>query len=203
MSAAADPIVHYNWDRDEPFVRNKNYEGPGIYTQTLSITGLPPGSKSFALDVLVNSSHNTSWDFFPFGCAGPTRLGARPFVADCDTIPGLEAHAQYLHLWDSGADELYLLFSLDPAFVADPQRRYGLATITFDLQVYEACIPPIEPLCFMIGPGVILTVDSFVIFYPEHDRLTWNDASDVPDCRARRPSAVRPSSWGRVKALYR
>jgi hypothetical protein len=204
-AAMAEPTFLLNWDRCEPFVRNRDFEGPGVYTQTLSITGLPPGTKSLSFDVDLNTWYLTAWEFFPGGCAGPTRLAASPYVAGCDTIPGLEALVQCVRPWDSGTDNLVLLFLMDPAFVADSQRRYGLATITFDLGLSQSeCYPANDPLCFRVGPGIAITVDDLIIMFPEHDLLTWNDGSDVPDCRPRRQGlAVHSSSWGRVKAHYR
>jgi hypothetical protein len=206
IPAAPDTVVRYNWDRCEPFVRNRDYEGPGHYTQTLSITGLPASAKFMTLSIAVNTHRETAWGFFQNGCPGPSRLVARPFVADCDTIPGLDVLAQWSRNIDGAADELSVEFRLDPAFLPDPLQRYGLATITFDHELAETdCYPAAETLCFLIMGGLCLAGDTFVFVYPEHDRLTWNDSAAEPDCAARRQGfvGVRPSSWGRVKSLYR
>lgn len=205
IPAAADPIIRYNWDRSEPFVRNRDYEGPGLYTQTLSITGLPAGIKSLVVSIEVNVGWQTAWDFLPRRCAGPERLGARPFVAECDTIPGIGVLAQWQRPYDAPMDDLYLLFQFDAAFVPDPDARYGLATITFDHELAETdCYGAAVPLCFLLGAGFYKTGDAWGFAYPEHDRLTWNDSSAVPDCAPRRQGLpARPSSWGSVKSLYR
>ena len=63
--AAAAPVLRYNWDRCEPLVRNQDYEGPGLYRQTLSITDLPAGTTHlyFYVEVLVDSWYR-AWEFF-------------------------------------------------------------------------------------------------------------------------------------------
>jgi len=206
IPAAPDPVFRYSWDPSEPFVHNRDYQGPGLYTQTLSITGLPAGTKSMSISIEVNTPRLTAWGFFPGGCPGPSRLAARPFVAGCDTIPGLDVLAQWLRSDDGATDDLYLLLHLDPAFVPDPLQRYGLATITFDHQLAETdCFFGPDSLCFLFGVGVYQTLDRIDVAFADHDRLTWNHSSAVPDCSPQRQGfvAARPSSWGRVKSLYR
>ncbi len=205
IPAAAELVALYNWDRCEPFVRNRDYEGPGLYTQTLSITGLPANIQLFVLSVEVNTGYQTAWGFFPRGCPGPSGLVARPFVADCDTIPGLDVLAGWSRGEDAGTDELSFSFRFDPTFVPDPLRRYGLATITFDHGLAETdCFFVGESLCFLFAGGVCIAGDTFAQVFPEHDRLTWNDPSEVPDCPPRRQGLpAHPSSWGRVKTVYR
>jgi hypothetical protein len=205
IPAAAAPIARYNWDRDEPFVRNRDYEGPGVYTQTLSITGLPAGTNFLSFEIEVNVGRETAWRFDTWGCPKPTRLVAHPIVADCDTMPGLDVLAYWSHPDDGATDNLSLLILMDPAFVPDPLKRYGLATITFDHELAETdCFGATSPLCFQIL-GLYRVGNTFDIVPEEHDRLTWNDSSAEPDCRPHREGFVpaRPSSWGRVKSLYR
>jgi hypothetical protein len=186
-------------------MRNRNYEGPGFYTQTLSVTGLPAGTAALVFSIQVNTGTQTAWGFFQGGCPGPLGFAAQAFVADCDTIPGLRILANYLRGADSPTDDLLLQFRADPAFVPDPQKCYGLATLVFDHRRAESdCCCVTEPLCFRFDGGFCRVGDTFVFAAPESDRLTWNDPSAAPDCAPRRQGlAAFPSSWGRLKSRYR
>lgn len=208
-AAEAAPTIRYNWDRCEPFVRNQDYAGPGVYAQTLSITGLPAGTTwlLLSIDVLVAPWYR-AWEFYDGGCAGAARLAVVPRVAGCDSIPGLAvAIAQLTHPYDYGANRIEIECVLDTSFAPDPSRRYGVVTIAFDHELAETnCEGASAPLCFLFLPGsaVYLAAGTYDIVAPENDRLTWNDHSLEPDCSLRMtPLPVRQSTWGQVKVLYR
>lgn len=206
-AAGAAPLVRYNWDRCEPFVRNRDYEGPGVYAQTLSITGVPAGTTRlfFSIDVLVGWWYR-AWEFYSGGCAGPARLTVVPGVAGCDSIPGLAVViGEMSQVYDYGANVLTVDCVLDPSFVPDPARRYGVVTIAFDHELAEtACEGATAPLCFVLGGGFYEAAGTLDLVVLENDRLTWNDHAPEPDCSPRMPPLpVRQSTWGWVKSLYR
>jgi hypothetical protein len=203
--AESAPIARYNWDRCEPFVRNRDFEGPGVYTQTLSITGVPAGTTRlvFAIDLYVDERYQ-AWEFYTGGCAGPARLTVASGAGGCDSIPGLAVRfAEMYKPADYTATVLEFECVLDASFVPDPARRYGIVTIRFDHELSgTACHGETAPLCFEIA-GFYAAAGTFGGVEQENGRLTWNDHATEPDCSSRIPSPVRPSSWGRVKALYR
>jgi hypothetical protein len=206
--ADATPVALYNWDQCEPFVRNRDYEGPAVYSQTVSITGLPQGTErlTFYVDVLAGDN-DLVWGFYPNGCPGPERLTMIPGVAGCDSIPGLTIEVgEMTQPADYVANTLEVTCVLDPSFLPDPERRYGVVTIRFDHRATETMCqgPMVAPLCFHYVLGFFEAAGNLGVVVAEHDRITWNDHSAEPDCSPRRtPLPVQRTTWGALKVHYR
>lgn len=205
--AHARPVAHYNWNDCGPFVRDQTGAGPLVYAQTFSITGLTPGTQRVTFFVTINLAPWTqAWEFQSGGCAGPGRLTASPEAAGCDAIPALAMTKVWMSLPDdAAAANLIVSCDLDPSFVPDPARRYGFATVRFDHALSgTVCGGEYAPMCFLLDATVLEGISGIAVADVEHDRLTWNDPSDEPNCAPRLTGlpAAR-TSWGRVKTVCR
>jgi hypothetical protein len=208
--ARAAPSLRYSWDSCDPLVLNRDFTVPGHYAQTLSVTGLGQSLTSFNVHIVIAPRGLSAWQFNSFGCQGASRLAASTVADGCLSIPGLELTV-FLFLGVTEPKLSLLITGLAPAgFVPDPAARYTLVRLDFDHSATTTGLvdPPGQcgggdvPVCFGIEsadlnghptPGVDYTV--------ENGFLTWNIASTPGQCPFR--VAARPSTWGRLKSIYR
>src|SRR5262245_2142214 len=82
-SAHAAPSIRYSWDACDPLVLDREFTGPGIYAQTLSVVGLSFPFTSFEASIAIGPGQPSAWAFFAGGCQPMNRLMSGPVADGC------------------------------------------------------------------------------------------------------------------------
>ncbi len=221
-AVGATPVLRYTWGDPDSAIVNQDWTGPHTYTQTLSVTGLSGQVSSF--NVVVWNSHMTppAWEmiFIPIppalqavDCTGHPAFSVSPDVAGAQTLPGAEVTfaANYSGVPPVTNGRMYLVVTASTPFEADPAVQYAIATLTFDhlnslpgWDEYDTthCWGADIRYCFLVYRAVVWRPSgSSEAMALEHDALTWQDMTRTFDCRTALPA--QPTTWGRLKAIYR
>jgi len=201
-TAASAGTVRWTWGSPEALTANQDFTGPGVYTQTISVTGLAGTLNGLTLQADVRGDYPAAWAmlFFPpfSDCQGHPALSAVPTVAGAEVIPGatVSVMSEMPVCWPPA---LFVLVTVlfDPPFTFDPAKRYGLATLSFDHSASVTgagdathCGGADVGLCFKLGSSEGM---------PEQPALTWQGGG--AECAGLTPS--RRTTWGTVKQIYR
>jgi hypothetical protein len=201
--ATGTATVRWTWGSAEALTTNQDFAGPGVYTQTVSVTGLSGTIGSLELSADVRGDYPAAWSmlFVPpnANCLGHPALSAVPLVAGTEVVPGASvAVGSDMALCIPPVVVLHASVTIDPPFTFDPSKRYGLATLSFDhsASVIGAgdashCGGAETGLCFVLWPGQAGT--------PELPALTWQGGGEA--CTGFVPT--RATTWGAVKQIYR
>jgi len=218
-TVSAAPVIRYSWDDCDPLVVSRDFTGPAVYTQTLSIVGLdaPVHDLSLIVGFLFNEIP-PAWRFADL-CGGSYGCGFQPCQPSgrvstllggtaCDTIPGLQLNASFWFGITPPISGLRIDGVGGGSFTPDPAVRYTLIRIAFDHSGSVAgpggpgtCGGADQPLLFMIGSLTLNGVDQHDLVTWDNCMLTWNTPSYPHDCPLIVP--VKNLTWGRIKALYR
>jgi len=208
--ARAVPSIRYSWDACDPVVLDHEFVGPGHYVQTLSVTGLVLPFTSFEAHIAIGPGLLSAWAFYNGACQGAGRMTVSTAAGGCQTIPGLLVTANVVPGLTDPTAHLYVTASVPAGFTPDPTARYTLLRIDFDhtatttgsLDPPGHCGSGDLPYCFGIES---MAINAHSLpgrdFDVENGVLTWNLASTPGQCPFR--VAVRPSTWGRLKSIYR
>lgn len=207
--AHAAPSIRYSWDGCDPLVLNRDFAGPGHYTQTISVVGLVLPGTTLQMSIEVGPGLPSAWSFYFSGCQGESRLTVGTVAEGSQAIPGLLVTARLAPPITEPGFRLHITAAAPPGFTPDPTARYALAVVDFDHSATTTGLvdPPGRcgggdlPFCFGIESLSLnggLPGRDFVL---EDDLLTWNLASTPGRCPF--PVAARSSTWGRLKAIYR
>ncbi len=215
--ARSDPVLRYTWGDPDAIRTEQSFAGPGVYRQTLSVTGLSGTVAEF----WVSLSTGPCWgrpDAWAALC-GPDNLDCasrtgfftwRPAVAGCAPIPGLELGIYFFGAVTNPRGGASIMGRIDPPLVADPETRYAIATFSFDHSYSVTgegdaahCGGAEAPFCFGVQDAGFWTTapGGFAIVVPDYEEhaLAWQ--STAPSCFDAVPA--RASSWGRLKTMYR
>jgi hypothetical protein len=222
-TAHATPIVRYTWGTPAALVVDQPWAGPGLYTQSITVTGLSGLVSAFDVTIANGPFGARAWLalFSPFplnpptpDCLGGPGFEIDPVVPGATTIPGGTVTA----LVSSGpvsittpviVSTIRLHVDIVPPLVADPAGRYAIATLLFHHERSEAgtsgslCGGADEPHCFAliavsrVGGGVTTPLAQ------ENGLLSWQGAGlRTADC-LRLATPTHGSTWGELKVRYR
>lgn len=214
--ARGAPVLRYTWGDPDAVRPEQWFTGPGVYQQTLSVTGLSGSVEEFSVGIVFGSCWVVPgiWPSLcrdEHDCAGRTGFFTWTHaVAGSAPIPGLT-----LEIYPFGATThpfgwVSIHGRIDPPLVAEPGTRYAIATISFDHSYSVTgegdsvhCGGYETPFCFslegaefqMSAPG------GFVTVVPDYETYALGWQRTGATC----PNAVpaRSSSWGRLKTMYR
>ncbi len=216
-SAGATSVLRYTWGDPSGLIVNQDWTGPHAYTQTLSVTGLTGQVNRIHVTLLTNMVTPQAWYMTINGaapandCLGHPAFFASPVVAGAQALPGATLSA--VGWWfgvTSPRPRIELEVTLDSPFTADPEARYGVATLTYDHagSAIGAAYPPTacgdadQPFCFVLSYPWYERADySYETLSLEQDAVSWQNAAGTTDCHLVVP--VKPASWGQLKSIYR
>jgi hypothetical protein len=214
-SASAAPTLRYSWDDCGAVVPRRDFTGPAVYTQTVSVIGLDAPIDNFTLVIGFGSqSIPAAWafhdllPFFPPSCQPDGRVSMLLGGTSCDTLPGMQASGHYSA--SVAPDRFFLTIDGGGAgsFTPNPSQRYTLVRIAFNHANSVAgagtpgsCGGADQPLQFAIGDLYLNGVDQRGRADWENCLLTWNTAWYAPDCPLYVP--VKNRTWGQIKSMYR
>ncbi len=213
-AAGATPVLRYTWGDASGVVVNQNWSGPHTYTQTLSATGLTGQVSRVELFLWTNLATPAAWRMTIMGpapatdCMGYSAFFASPDAAGAQSVPGVTVSAEG---WGSYVTTpirpwMSVVVAIDPPLAADPGVRYGLATLTYDhtnsaLGPTGPCAHAETPFCFVVIYAGVLADDTWQVPTLEAGTLSWQNEGGATDCWMVVPA--RPTTWGRLKAIYR
>ena len=215
-SASAAPTLRYSWDDCGAVVPRRDFTGPAVYTQTVSVVGLEGPVDHFSLVIGFGSqSIPTAWQFsdlqppfFPPLCQPIGRVSMLLGGTSCDTLPGMQLSGHYWFNLIPGLSGITIDGAGAGAFTPNPSQRYTLVRIAFNHANSVAgagapgsCGGADQPLQFAIGDLYLNGVDQRGIADWENCLLTWNTAWSSPPCPLFVP--VKNRTWGQIKSLYR
>jgi hypothetical protein len=196
-------LVRWTWGSPAAPVSNQDFAGPGIYTQTISATGLSGTYSQFeATATLPAWNIPAAWSMLymePYAdCQGHPSVTVVPVVAGTEAIPG--ATASFLSsmpvCWPPViVIDVMVTFAAPVTF--DPAMRYGIATLSFDLSA-SVTGPGDATHCGGAEAGVCFTGLGSTAGMVEWPALTWQ-GSDA--CIKATPA--RATAWGALKQIYR
>jgi hypothetical protein len=226
VGAWAVPDAHgagtfrYTWGDATAFRSNQNFVGPQVYEQTFSVTGLSGTITDFIMGVRVRRTHTVVWEpffspgFSPLPHSDCLESGPRFTVSfgasGATTVPVTNLSAiTWFRTGNENFAQLRVTGTFDPPLVADPATRYGLFTLTYDLTnaagptgIPGTCGGADQPFCFLgFGQVVRPLTPPENLDVSDSPVLSWQNSSGTIDCQMATPAV--PSSWGRVKVLYR
>ncbi len=216
-AAGATPVLRYTWGDASGVVVNQDWSGPHTYTQTLTLTGLTGQVSRVHVSVWTNARQTPpAWRMTVNGpvpandCLNHPAFFASPDAAGAQTLPGATLSVVGWWMWvTSPRPRIELDVVLDPPLTADPAVRYALATLTFDhanssieANPPTGCPGADQPFCFLVWQPYVERPDySWEALTPEQDVLSWQNPGGATDCYLTVPT--RPTTWGRLKAIYR
>ncbi len=212
-TVGAEPVLRYTWGDASGLVVNQSWSGPHTYTQTLSATGLTGQVSRVELRLWTNVVTPPAWWMTVNGvapasdCAGHPAFLASPDAAGAQTIPGATVSAEGWYRYVTSIRPwMYVTVAIDPPLAADPGVRYGLATLTYDhtnsaLGPTGPCADADKPYCFVVIYADVLVDGTWQTPTLEAGTLSWQNESGETDCWMVVPA--RPTTWGRLKAIYR
>lgn len=204
------PYAWLSWATCEPQTQNQNFLGPGVYDLIVSARDLPPTTSGHdsRIYVLFNGDFTPAlpdaWRFDIGGCQGPGRLQAYPVaVAGCPALLGANAVTNASFVMDPNGPELHLTATYDN-LASDPNARYVMWRIRFDHSNSIAgsdsdptnCDGAGTPLQFDLDlhSQVFLGNGGHVDMAPDGGAALWQGGP---------PVRTQPTTWGRLKGLYR
>ncbi len=215
--ARSEPVLRYTWGDPDAVRTEQSFAGPGVYRQTVSVTGLSGSVEEFWVDLSTGRcwGRPDAWaalcGFDGLDCAGRTGfLTWTPAVAGCAVIPGLTLGVGASGRVTDPNGILFIHATIDPPLVADPGTRYAIATLSFDHSYSVSgggdathCGSADGPFCFGVQRAAfkVLTPDGYDWIIPDYEEhaLSWQSTAGA--CFDAVPA--RGSSWGRLKTMYR
>ncbi len=215
--ARGEPVLRYTWGDPDAVKTEQSFTGPGVYRQTVSITGLAGTVEELWVSLATGRcwGRPDAWAalclFDGLDCVGRTGFFVwTPAVTGCAPIPGLtlEVYANG-HVTDPRGS-IFIHATIDPPLVADPGTRYAIATLSYD-HSYSVegegdaahCGSAEAPFCFGVDGAQfrLVTPGGFTNVVPDYEEhaLAWQSTAGW--CFDAVPA--RPSSWGRLKTMYR
>jgi hypothetical protein len=221
LPAGADPSVRLSWGSCDPVVANQDFAGPDTYRAVISGTGIAGTYIGFELQLIVLPSDGgplpDAWRFDAAGCHTPTELDANYYGISkaCPRFPGgsfWTGLGAYIDHPGTPPNSLWIYLSLlESAVVTDPATRYALVEVLFDRSRSvvgpgtpgETCGGAEVPVCLYLAEAHLYPPDPpDVPMTLENAGITWQGAHYGDGiCSAAIP--VQPSTWGRLKALFR
>lgn len=203
--AAVDATVHtrLSWGTCSPQVANQAFSGPGLYTLVLSASGVSISNYGHDSTVHIQPAVPDAWRFDAAGCQTDNRLNLQ--VASVDSCPAMKG-TNSLVITDysldlDGSAELRLSIVYDD-LITVANQRYILWKIGFDHSNSVTgssgpgtCGGADRQLNFGVLTQIGLT-DGHYLFpamEPGDALCTWNAGN----------TRTQPTTWGKVKALYR
>ena len=203
LPATGTATVRWTWGSAEILTADQDFTGPGVYTQTVSVTGLSGTIGTLELQAGVRGDFPVAWSMLfvpPYAdCLGHPALSAVPLVAGTEALPGASiAVRSDMPVCIPSVLVLDVTVTIDPPFTFDPSKRYGLATLSFDHSASVTgagdashCGGAETGLCFVLWTGAAGT--------PELPALAWQGGGEA--CAGILPT--RATTWGAVKQIYR
>lgn len=210
-TSGAASSIRYGWDDCSNTVVNKDWSGPGVYSQVMTLTGMDEPFNGFSVVIVNTAGWSYGWGWCSLATWCPVETGddhgcvsrraeATAGVAGCDSIPGLTiTRSDFTGGVTSPRGYILIEGSVPAPVRLDPGRRYGLFTAAYHLDgpgtnpPAPPCSDVLEPRCFHVvwhGFGLI-----------ENEFVSWNDPANSSNCPFATP--VRDMTWGRLKSHYR
>jgi hypothetical protein len=196
----ATGMVRWTWGSPESPTANQDFVGPGIYVQTISVTGLSGTYSQLQFGADVLGEYPAAWSMLfvpPYqNCQGQPAFGAVPVVAGTEVIPGATLDVMTLMpvCWPSTLS-LQAAVTFNPPFTFDPSKRYGVATLSFD---HSASVVGTADAAHCGGADAGMCFNLYCnVGTVELPALTWQHGACV------NPTATRTSTWGALKQTYR
>jgi hypothetical protein len=198
-----------SWGTCDPQVPNQNFSGPGVYTLVLSVQGAATVNEGHDSELRIHPAVPEAWRFDDAGCQTETRLNLQNAGVNgsCPAMLGnnpLSITSYYLDVDGSAALRLAVTYD-DLATVAG--QRYVLWQIGFDHSHSIAgtdadpatCDGAAVGLNFTVTPQILQTngIALAASMEPGDQPVTWNGG------QASNRTRVQPTTWGRLKGLYR
>ena len=203
LSATGTATVRWTWGSAEVLTANQDFAGPGVYTQTVSVTGLSGTIGTLELAAEVRGDFPAAWSMLfgpPYAnCLGHPALSVVPLVAGTEVVPGASVAVRTdMTVCFPPSVILVATITIDPPFAFDPARRYGLATLSFD---HSASVTGAEDAshCGGAETGLCFVLGSAGAGAPELAALTWQGGGEA--CVGFVPA--RATTWRAVKQIYR
>lgn len=221
LPAGADPTVRLSWDTCDPIVPNQDFTGPDVDLLVASATDISGSHIGYALGLIVLAADGAplpdAWRFDADGCFGADELYADHYAVtkSCPVLITSNPSVGLGVFFDvpgnpPGSLSIRFLMVGD-ATTASPAVRYTLARIFFDHTRAvagfgvpgETCGDAEIPVCIYLKEALLYPPDPPPVpMNLENAGITWQGAHfGAGACMAAIPA--RPSTWGRMKALYR
>jgi len=202
------PRVRLSWHTCDPQTSNQLFQGPGTYTLVVSVIGLPVRIAGNTTKLTIHPILTDAWRFDDGGCQ-TDRMHAQVtgLDADCPGIPtgdyplfiiaadyDLTSHSLGLHLETQQGE------AFDPALT----QRYVLWRVAFDHSHSMAGSDSDPATCD--GAERSLEIDFQSTIHDGYGGMLDADpeTGDAPvRWNGPSPVGIAPTTWGRVKALYR
>jgi hypothetical protein len=201
--------VRLSWGTCSPQVNEQGWHGPDVYTLVISARGAPGTNLGHDTQITISPRVSDAWRFDDAGCQmDRLKLMNEGLGPDCPAMLGQNplAITDY-QIYPDGSAVMRLAVTYDE-LVTDPNQRYVLWKVGFD---HGHSIPGADndpatcdgadvPLTFAATSQILL--DSW-----QHEMPPIPEPFDLPvrwtglNGPSRTPT--QPTTWGRVKGLYR
>src|SRR5262245_12089074 len=132
--AHAEGCARISWASCDPWNKNINYVGPGLYTLVYSATGLSSSNVGTDSNLHIYPAVPDAWRFDDAGCQTGSQLllGTNAFNKACPALKGANSLTITQYAPDlAGEADLRLAITYDNATPL-PATRYTVWVITFD-----------------------------------------------------------------------
>jgi streptogramin lyase len=199
--------VRLSWNSCDPQRSDTSFSAAGPYTLVVSAVGIGGSNNAHDTRLVIGPTVPDAWRFDAGGCQPDGRLQMLPdaFAPECPALVGLGP----LAITDFSYDPDLHLANVRLAIAYDQmdavlQQRYTLWKIVFDHTSSLAGADGNPATCDHAGSPVNMEATTQVVLStgayqnlqrdPGDKIATWNGGVGVP---------TRPTTWGRLKALYR
>ena len=211
---AGNGTLRLSWDSCDPVVVNKDWAGAALYTQVLSITGADVVNNGNRSQVLIGPNVEDAWRFDSEGCqTGQLTVSFAGASKACAVFQGGNSLplTQYSYDAMSGTAKLDVANAYDD-FTPVAGNRYTVYQAKYDHAFSDtgaqdpnlACGFVENAVCFwlMVSDAELLLTDGSKEGFEgaDNDWVTWQDPGNTSGCPF---VQAEPSTWGRVKGLYR
>lgn len=210
--AYAQPAHRISWDGCDPYVQNKDFAGAAVYKLVASAINAGEPNNGHRTKVSIGPDLADAWRFDSDGCqVGQLSVGYGGVSKVCAAYQGSNPLPLSAFFYDGVTGKAELDVSNTYDLVArDPGVRYTLWQASFDHAFSDfgpqdpllACGFVENPLCFhTVFTEMLLEDGSKIPWVLENEFVTWQDPNN--DTRCPFATQAEPSSWGRVKGMYR
>lgn len=204
-AASAQEMTRLSWGSCDPQVINMNWGAPGVYKLVLSVVGASGDYSGHDTHLTIGPAFplQDAWRFDGAGCQGGSfvSFSFAGFSKTCPTFEGIAplAITNYGLLANGGGD--VRIADTYNAFTANPAIRYTAWIVLFD-HTYSTVAPTVPGLTC----GGILQPENFhaeTQFLHTSGALTDAVGQERDAFWQGGVVAAMPSTWSKVKGLYR
>ncbi len=197
------PNLRLGWDTCDPYVRDKVFSGPAMYRLVMSVNNVTGSYSGYDFTVGFGPMVPDAWRFDAGGCQGDGN--ATYSTTGTKTCPSLQGSGP-LAITFFGYDQILKTASLRLAntfneFPADPATRYTLWVLDFNHAM--SVVGPTTPgscggaddamSIDVVKSEMLLTAGDLVHPLLDEAHAKWNG----------NPTPTVPTTWSRVKGMYR